>query len=271
MQEPQRFEARGTVRRTPLTTLTPSVVMWSSACPRSPFGQECGGLSFPRAWRLRLVGNRTRSSTVTPNGSSTGVYRFDGIRKTTRRGGEGQTLLISVVDFGLNYLAVASDLGKAFEWSSGLASMSLPGGWLCLLPPSWACFGTAFSGGMSLLCLISCSLLGMVIYLIDNTFGFCDLMQYVWESQAGGSFTVTRDTSGEILGKGTKMTLYLKEDQLEYLEERRLKDLIKKQSEFITHPISLWIEKTTEKEISNDVLLVLSLVAFCERGRNFLE
>merc|ERR1712005_95911 len=72
------------------------------------------------------------------------------------------------------------------------------------------------------------------------------------ESSAGGSFTVKKDADGESLGRGTKITCYLKEDQLEYLEERRLKDLVKKHSEFINYPISLWTEKTVDKEVDDD-------------------
>merc|ERR1711994_710022 len=77
--------------------------------------------------------------------------------------------------------------------------------------------------------------------------------QYIWESGAGGSFTVQKDKEmvhGEVK-RGTKVICYLKEDQSEFLEERRLKDLVKKHSEFIGFPIELYVEKSKEKEVTD--------------------
>ena len=74
---------------------------------------------------------------------------------------------------------------------------------------------------------------------------------HLWSSEAGGSFTVTKvDDSG--IGRGTRIILHLKEDMSEYLEEKRIKDLVKKHSEFIGFPIKLYTEKTTEKEVTDD-------------------
>merc|ERR1712127_725071 len=77
--------------------------------------------------------------------------------------------------------------------------------------------------------------------------------QYIWESAAGGSFTVTKDTEqtyGDVK-RGTKIICHLKEDMTEFLEERRLKDLVKKHSEFIGFPIELYVEKSKEKEVTD--------------------
>merc|ERR1712243_11471 len=74
---------------------------------------------------------------------------------------------------------------------------------------------------------------------------------YCWSSSAGGSFTVSADVPDN-LTRGTKIILSIKEDQREYLEEKRIKDIIKKHSQFIGYPISLHVEKEREKEIEDD-------------------
>lgn len=75
--------------------------------------------------------------------------------------------------------------------------------------------------------------------------------EYVWESSAGGTFTITKSETPS-LNRGTRIMCYLKDDQYDYLEESKIKELVKKHSEFINYPISLLVEKTIEKEVSDD-------------------
>jgi len=76
--------------------------------------------------------------------------------------------------------------------------------------------------------------------------------QYIWKSAAGGSFNVQKDTVNEPLVRGTKITLYMKEDQLDFLDEKKVQEITKKHSQFIGYPISLQMQKTRDKEVEDD-------------------
>merc|ERR1711970_988958 len=76
-----------------------------------------------------------------------------------------------------------------------------------------------------------------------------DDIQYIWESTADSSFTIKEDPEGNTLGRGTELTLHLKDDCKEFTEGDKIKDLVKKYSEFISFPIYLKETKTVEKEV----------------------
>lgn len=69
--------------------------------------------------------------------------------------------------------------------------------------------------------------------------------QYIWESTADSSFTVAKDPRGNTLGRGTEITMFLKEDAVDFLKQDKIEELVQRYSEFITFPIKLY-KKTTE-------------------------
>jgi len=79
-----------------------------------------------------------------------------------------------------------------------------------------------------------------------------DPVQHVWESSADASFTVVDDPRGNTLGRGTRVTLHLKEDAHDYLSEDKLKESAKKYSQFIQFPIYVKVKKEVEAEAEED-------------------
>merc|ERR1711862_509765 len=79
-----------------------------------------------------------------------------------------------------------------------------------------------------------------------------DPVQHVWESSADASFTVVDDPRGNTLGRGSRVTLHLKEDAHEYLAEDKLKDSAKKYSQFIQFPIYVKVKKEVDIESEED-------------------
>jgi len=78
-----------------------------------------------------------------------------------------------------------------------------------------------------------------------------DDKQHIWESDSE-SFSVVEDPRGVTLGRGTTVSLYMKEEALDYLEDKTVKDLISKYSQFMNFPIYLWGEKTITEEVPLD-------------------
>eukprot|EP00049_Salpingoeca_infusionum_P017052 m.351613 g.351613 ORF g.351613 m.351613 type:complete len:716 (-) comp16295_c0_seq1:289-2436(-) len=76
--------------------------------------------------------------------------------------------------------------------------------------------------------------------------------QYVWTSSAGGSFTIASDTEWPEIKRGTAIVMHMKEDQVEYLEEKRIKDIVKKHSQFIGYPIKLLVTKERDVEVEDE-------------------
>jgi heat shock protein beta len=79
-----------------------------------------------------------------------------------------------------------------------------------------------------------------------------DDKQMVWESASDATFTIAEDPRGDTLGRGTRISLHLKEDAAEFLEESTIKDLVKRYSEFVSFPIYLLVTKTVDVEVPAD-------------------
>lgn len=76
--------------------------------------------------------------------------------------------------------------------------------------------------------------------------------QHIWTSTADARFSVAKDPRGDTLGRGTRVTLFLKDDAHEFVDQDKIKNLVRKYSEFINYPISLYASHEEQKEVPAD-------------------
>ncbi|KAL0396880.1 UNVERIFIED_CONTAM: Heat shock protein 90-5, chloroplastic [Sesamum calycinum] len=79
--------------------------------------------------------------------------------------------------------------------------------------------------------------------------------QYIWEAAADSSSYVIREETdpNKLLGRGTQITLYLREDdKYEYSEPTKIQSLVKNYSQFVSFPIYTWQEKSRTIEVEEE-------------------
>lgn len=76
--------------------------------------------------------------------------------------------------------------------------------------------------------------------------------QHIWQSTADAQFSVVKDPRGPTLGRGTRITLHLKEDATEYMNKDVLTDLLTKYSQFINFPIYVRAEKIIQEPVDDE-------------------
>lgn len=79
-----------------------------------------------------------------------------------------------------------------------------------------------------------------------------DDTQWVWTSTADATFTIVEDPEGPTLQRGTRVTLQMKEDALDFLDDEKLRTVTRRYSEFINFPIKLWTSKTVSKQVPDE-------------------
>jgi len=149
---------------------------------------------------------------------------------------EAKTISITDTGVGMTKQDLISNLGTIAKSGTTQFIEALKGGNLNLIGQFGVGFYSTFLAGNK----------------VTVTSKHNDDDQWVWESTAASSFTISKDPRGNTLKRGTKVTIHLKQDAYEYSEPEKIRTLVKKYSEFINFPIYLWVKKDVTREVPDE-------------------